>query len=178
MLKLHLGCGTNYKDDWVNVDSVNSMADESVDLTELPWHWCDASVDEVLMEHVLEHFAVPELVLKEIHRILKPNGVVTITVPHAEAVTACNLDHKSFLTCCFFRGFSMKSPHYWVRRNNCMFEEVSYRVRLYKIGPLRWTPLDPLASRFPFFWEKVSFGMFRPTEITWVGRKSEPDQTK
>ncbi|MBM9538564.1 glycosyltransferase [Desulfobulbus alkaliphilus] len=41
----------------------------------------DASVDSALCVEVLEHCSAPELVLTEIYRVLRPNGVVLFTVP-------------------------------------------------------------------------------------------------
>jgi predicted SAM-dependent methyltransferase len=172
--KLHLGCGGNYLSGWLNIDHESSLADLHVDLSVLPWPWESDSISEVRMDHILEHFERPEAILREVHRVLEPNGLITVTAPHAESVTAHHIDHRSFLSRFFFRGFSAKSPHYWVRRNNCMFQEISYHVQLLNFGPVRWTPLDPLASKFPVFWEKISFGPFRPTEITWIARKAAP----
>jgi len=169
--RLHLGCGNKYKPGWVNVDHESELADQRVDLSILPWPWESNSVDEVLMEHILEHFERPEFILREVHRVLKPGGLLTVTAPHAEAIDAHYIDHKSFLSRLFFNGFCAPTPHYWVRRNACAFEEIKYRVQLFKFGRIRWTPFDLIASRFPIFWEMVSFGPFRPTEITWVARK-------
>lgn len=41
----------------------------------------DNSVDTVLVTEVLEHCAEPEKVLKEIYRVLKPGGILFLTVP-------------------------------------------------------------------------------------------------
>ncbi|MBI4329452.1 MAG: class I SAM-dependent methyltransferase [Chloroflexi bacterium] len=44
------------------------------------------SFDAVLINQVLEHVEDPKSELREIHRILKPKGVVVIGVPNAEAL--------------------------------------------------------------------------------------------
>jgi len=172
-MKLHLGCGNNYKEGWVNVDFVGDIADVHADLCMFPWPWEDNSVDEVFMEHVIEHFDRPEFVLKEIHRVLRPGGIVHMITPHMFSVSACSIDHKSFMSRVFFKNFiGPKDIHYWPLQNNgCWFEEVSYRVKIIKQPFIQWTPFDWIASRFPFFWEKTAFGIFRPTEISWIGRK-------
>jgi SAM-dependent methyltransferase len=41
----------------------------------------NAAVDVVLATELLEHCQHPELVLKEIHRVLKPDGILCFTVP-------------------------------------------------------------------------------------------------
>jgi len=44
----------------------------------------DSSLDFVLNEHVLEHLPDPIRALKEWHRVLKPGGILFITLPHPE----------------------------------------------------------------------------------------------
>jgi SAM-dependent methyltransferase len=54
-------------------------SDVIFDATAIPM--ADAVVDAVLALEVLEHIAVPEAMLAEISRVLKPNGLAIITVP-------------------------------------------------------------------------------------------------
>lgn len=53
----------------------------SVDIHELPF--ADHSFDKVLMTEVLEHIADDRQAMREIYRILKPGGVLALSVPHA-----------------------------------------------------------------------------------------------
>ena len=47
-MKLNLGCGHDYVDDWVNVDFYdNSKCDVVHDLEEFPWPWEDNSISEI-----------------------------------------------------------------------------------------------------------------------------------
>src|SRR5438105_2551875 len=99
-LKLHLGCGSNRKAGWVNIDLFNAAADLQLDLREaLPF--ADASVSEIYSEHVLGHFDYrPDArhLLAESHRVLEPGGVFNIGVPdHQLAFTAyANRDFDYF----------------------------------------------------------------------------------
>ncbi len=56
--------------------------------------YADHTVDEVLASHVLEHLAFRDVdvVIKEIHRVLKPEGRVVIDVPDLEALAMMWLD--------------------------------------------------------------------------------------
>lgn len=53
----------------------------SVDIHKLPF--ADNSFDKVLMTEVLEHLAEDRKAMQEIYRILKPGGVLALSVPHA-----------------------------------------------------------------------------------------------
>jgi len=85
-MKLHLGCGCDYRPGYVNCDRVtNVRADKHFDLEVVPWPFPNDSVDEIVMHHVLEHLHNTLTVVEEIHRVLKPGGVAIITVPYAKS---------------------------------------------------------------------------------------------
>lgn len=69
--------------DYVTCDWEQSMYDEKVDIrapaTAIPVE--DASFDAIVCTEVLEHVPEPSLVLTEFRRILRPGGVVLLTVP-------------------------------------------------------------------------------------------------
>jgi predicted SAM-dependent methyltransferase len=90
ILRLHLGCGPNILPGWINIDSVPTSPGIRGDiaLTALPWP--DASVDEILSEHVFEHlsFAEEKLAWHELARVLRLGGTATLEVPDFEWVCA------------------------------------------------------------------------------------------
>jgi glycosyltransferase involved in cell wall biosynthesis/SAM-dependent methyltransferase len=53
----------------------------SVDIHRLPF--ADASFDKILMSEVLEHLADDRVAMREIYRVLKPGGILALSVPHA-----------------------------------------------------------------------------------------------
>lgn len=85
-IKLHVGCGDNYFDGWINIDSdTNRKLDINLDLRQnLPFE--DNSIDYIYNEHFLEHLTVEEgqRVIKEFMRVLKPEGVLRIAMPDLE----------------------------------------------------------------------------------------------
>lgn len=83
-MKLHLGCGKRRFDGYINCDLHNS--DMDMDIRRLPFD--DESVDEIIAIHVCEHFYVREIlgVLKDWHRVLKPDGLMIVELPCLDKV--------------------------------------------------------------------------------------------
>lgn len=82
MKRLNLGCGKDIKEGWVNLDSSKIPGVDIVhDIEKLPLPFNDVEFDEILCQDVLEHTEyIP--VLKDLHRILKSSGKLSIRVPH------------------------------------------------------------------------------------------------
>jgi predicted SAM-dependent methyltransferase len=85
-LRLHLGCGWNRLDGWVNVDLAATRAEIPWDLRQgvpLP----DGSVEAIYHEHMLEHLSLRDgyLFTCECARLLRPGGVLRVAVPDAGA---------------------------------------------------------------------------------------------
>lgn len=81
-LRLHLGCGPHKLDGWVNVDILGMHPDLAWDLRRgVPFP--DASAETVFLEHVIEHFALADVLdlLDECRRVLRPGGIVRLGVP-------------------------------------------------------------------------------------------------
>lgn len=88
--KLHLGCGKRFIPGFVHVDviaqpHVDVVADAR-DLAFLP----DNTLDLLYACHLLEHFDRHEYrgVLREWHRVMKPGGVLRLSVPDFAACAA------------------------------------------------------------------------------------------
>jgi SAM-dependent methyltransferase len=82
-LRLNLGCGSDIRPGYINVDRVpHSGVDLVHDLDVVPYPWTENSVCEVLMRHSLEHVHDVTAVMNELWRILVPGGIVRIIVPH------------------------------------------------------------------------------------------------
>jgi SAM-dependent methyltransferase len=82
-IKLNLGVGRRPRDgyyglDWIEMPGVDLVADLNEPLSELP----DNSVEAVYTHHTFEHVVNFLPLLKEIHRVVVPDGVVEVVVPH------------------------------------------------------------------------------------------------
>jgi teichuronic acid biosynthesis glycosyltransferase TuaG len=83
-LRLHLACGHDYTEGYINVDFYapeDAKCDVRFDVMKLPYP--DNSVDEIKAFHIIEHFHFFEIqeVLKEWHRVLKPGGRLWLETP-------------------------------------------------------------------------------------------------
>ena len=83
-LKLHLACGHDYEESYINVDLYapeDAVCDVRFDVMKLPYE--DNTIDEIKAFHIIEHFHFFEAqdVLKEWYRVLKPGGVLHIETP-------------------------------------------------------------------------------------------------
>ena len=82
-IRLNLGVGhrprqSYYGLDWIEMSGVDVVADLNEPLSDLP----DNSVEAIYTHHTLEHVVNLLPLLKEIHRVVIPNGRVEIVVPH------------------------------------------------------------------------------------------------
>jgi len=81
--KANLGCGTDYREGWHNVDQLKRFEpDQVVDLNKFAWPWDAWTFDEVLMDNVIEHLDSHLAVFLELHRVTKPGGTITLRFPH------------------------------------------------------------------------------------------------
>lgn len=90
-IMLNVGCGTDYKDGWVNIDN---NSDNNISKLDLNWDlrnplpYADGSVDYIFNEHFMEHLTVEEAIRanKDFLRVLKKGGVLRIAMPNLEDV--------------------------------------------------------------------------------------------
>lgn len=117
-VKLDLACGQNQRPGFKGVDLFTG--EPRVDLLAFPWPWADASVDEVVCSHFVEHIPMGYLDLDvpgavhvlpglrrkdlffaffdELYRVLKPGGRAEILVPYLRSNRAFqDPTHRRFL---------------------------------------------------------------------------------
>ncbi len=85
-IKLNVGCGTDYKKGWINIDNNSDNNIEKLDLNwdlRNPLPFPDNSVDFIFNEHFQEHLTVEEGIManQDFLRVLKPGGVLRIATP-------------------------------------------------------------------------------------------------
>lgn len=88
-IRLNVGCGTDYKKGWINIDN---NSDENITKLDLNWDlrnplpFADESVDYIFNEHFIEHLTVDEgkAAVQDFMRVLKPGGVLRMATPDLE----------------------------------------------------------------------------------------------
>jgi SAM-dependent methyltransferase len=95
-LVLNIGSGNSPRQDGVvNVDMMDyENVDIVCDIHHLPFK--DNSVDAVMSLAVLEHVREPAIVLKEVHRVLKPGGRVFSVIPFMQPFHASPHDYQRY----------------------------------------------------------------------------------
>lgn len=171
MKKLNVGCGTDVRKGWVNLDVVKLPGVDVVhDVNMIPWPFESNEFDEVLCQDVLEHVNDVLKVLKEIHRVLKPKGIVRIRVPHFTSAMAHNdPTHKHFFAWDSFEYFQKGKPyHFYV---DFSFERVKRKLEFgKKLAVWNWL-LEPLANAFPRLYEDTPLRVFPAMNLHLVLRK-------
>ena len=103
--KLNLGCGQFPKNGYLNIDvDPLSMAEKFFDLNQFPYDLPSEHFEMVEADHLFEHLSDHILVMKEIHRVLKPGGILKMRVPHFSRGFT-HWDHK--------RSFDVSYPLYF-----------------------------------------------------------------
>ena len=84
-LKLNLGCGTDYMNGWVNVDTGNVKCDVKHDIENFPLPFEDSSVIEIKMQHIMEHISRDKFIplMRELYRICANGAIINIISPYA-----------------------------------------------------------------------------------------------
>ena len=127
-MKLNLGCGERYMEGWVNCDLLPSLrVDQVFDLNQCPYPFEDDSVDEILMDNVLEHLDDIPNVMRELHRILKPGARARILVPYAKSDWALqDPTHTHFFTEVSLSYFCEGNPYNYY--TDIRFHQVQARL--------------------------------------------------
>jgi predicted SAM-dependent methyltransferase len=86
---VNLGCGTDVRDGWINIDSAPRAGVKAHDIRQgLPFF--NNSIDYIYASHVLEHldYSVASKLIDECHRALLPGGVVRLVLPDVPRLLA------------------------------------------------------------------------------------------
>ncbi|SCM72509.1 methyltransferase domain-containing protein [Desulfovibrio sp. 86] len=127
-INLHLGCGGENIEGWINIDNYDyegrdtsrsgACYDLKMDICALDA--ADDSVDRILLVHVLEHFtrwAAIDL-LAQFHRLLRPEGLLLMEHPDLDACIKMYLEGQASIATplgALNLGFSQFYGNQWDR---------------------------------------------------------------
>jgi len=131
---LEFGSGLKNNENKINIDiqnlpTTNIVANLEYGLSFLP----NNSVDEIHTTSFLEHIENFELLMTEIHRVLKPNKKIKIFVPHfSNPYFYSDYTHKRFFGLYSFSYFS-KSHHPFHRKVPKFYNTCNFRITNIKL---------------------------------------------
>ena len=171
-MKLHLGCGNDYKEGWINCDISESVkTDMIIELEEkLPFE--DNSVSLIEINHTLEHINNFVGLMHEFHRICKSDSFILILVPFYSAWGQYNdPTHVRFFTPFTFGYFSKGNYSHEVGSDKDMFvvEEVKLNFGVGASSKLNFL-FDPLLNLNHRFYCRFFAYIFPASQISFILR--------
>ncbi len=175
-LRLNLGCNTDLRDGWVNIDIADYGGNQIIDLNSYPWPFADNSVAQVFASHVLEHLDNFNSVVTEIWRICEPDAVIEIAVPfflstkfYSEPDHRIPFGIRSFDNYEYIGERKLKFYERWklTGRTNyqspARFVVESKRFHFSNFAALSW--LDHLINLEPVIFERFFATLLTPEEV-------------
>jgi len=153
-MKLHLGCGNDKKEGYLNLDSSKEVKPDKVwNLEKTPLPFKDDSFEEILANHVLEHINNFVPLVHEMNRISKNGAKIIIRVPFYSTWGQYNdPTHVRFFSPWTFNYFNKGNYSHEVNAKKDMFKIKKVQIN-FGIGSskkLNWVlnPLINLNQRF------------------------------
>ena len=182
---INIGCGKTRIPGSIGVDRVciPDYVDVVHDLNSTPYPFSNNFADEIHFYHVLEHLDNPLEKLEEIHRLLKPGGILNMRVPHFSSNGAfTDITHKRPFSLFSFDVFDSDAYHsfYTQVRFGFIKKEIKY-LGLYPNDGLYAKYIHPNKCAYlarPFvhlvnFLIKLSPIVFERFWCYWVGGACE-----
>ncbi len=141
---INLGCGAVRIPGSIGVDrvAISDFVDVVHDLDKVPYPFKNNSVDEIHFYHVLEHLQQPIKKMEELHRILKPGGIIYLRVPHFSSMGAfSDITHVRPFGFTSFDCFKKDDYHHF-------YTEVEFKLLEKKIKYLGLYPNDGDYERY------------------------------
>lgn len=163
MKVLNLGCGKGKIKDSINLD-IKPL--EGVDivhnLEETPLPFKDKEFDLIYANMIFEHIENLIPLIEDLHRILKPNGMIKITVPHFSTSNAfVDITHKRFFSYRTFNHFKENSSHNYYTKSR-----FDVKIKLL----FRWwlKPFEVIFNKTKRLYESTLLKFIIPMDMIYV----------
>jgi len=145
---LDLGCGARRLNGAVRCDLTLQPPGIRADAARLPFR--SATFDCVVATALLEHVPHPQRVVREIHRVLQPSGVLYVEVPFLEGYHADPDDYQRFT----FRGLDVLLSRFEILDREVCVGPNSALNWILREYPAAWfrNPRLALAAKFVAAW--------------------------
>lgn len=111
-IRLNLGCGERTETGYLGLDILLTSATDIICDLNKPLPFASGTVEMVYAKSVLEHLDNLEGLLREIHRVLQPDGKVYVYVPHwTNPFFYSDYTHRRFFGLATFDYFAVKGDH-------------------------------------------------------------------
>ncbi|MBI4438749.1 methyltransferase domain-containing protein [Candidatus Woesearchaeota archaeon] len=147
-MRLNLGCGEKPMKGYLNVDVVKwPGVDMVLDIEKTPWPFPENHFEEVRAENVLEHVHNLDAVMAETERVLKPDGVFSIIVPHFHS-------HLAFTDPYHVRFFAPETFNYYCDSGKVknVAAKTHFKIQKIRLVPGFWGRMAP-----PFLRRSLSY---------------------
>lgn len=171
---LDLGCGNKKRPGAIGIDfNSRTAADVIHDLNNFPYPLEDSSFDEIYLDNTLEHLDDVIRVIEEVHRILKPGGLVKIIVPYFRSLWAyIDPTHKHFFT---VESFAYFDPDHiiCIRYDYSLVRFKPEKIVFNETLENSWTKkiVLKLANRWPWRYEYYFSHFYPLDDISFYLRK-------
>ena len=139
-IQLNLGCGDQRLAGFIGFDTLSRQGTDVIGDLNAPLPFAAASVGHIYAKSVLEHIENLELLLREMARILQPDGTIYIYVPHwTNPFYYSDYTHRRFFGLASFDYFAR--PEGQVYRAVPTYTDMYFqtdRVRLLFHSPFKW----------------------------------------
>jgi SAM-dependent methyltransferase len=178
MKKLNLGCGTDIKKEYLNMDYVKSKGVDVVhNLQKAPYPFKSGEFDEIYASHVLEHIDGDWFgIINELNRILKKGGILIVKVPHFSSAVAFIENHRRFFRYRSFESFEEQDTLIGLDQiNYYKFKTKSKRLSFIKFPfiyniPMEWF-VNSSKSAALMYENTFLKSLFPAEELTFVLQK-------
>jgi predicted SAM-dependent methyltransferase len=176
MKKLNIGCGYDVKDGYINLDVIDYGGNVIHDMNTFPYPFENNTFDEIYASHILEHLNNFNKVITELHRILKPDGILIVYAPfflntkyfgdpdHKIPFSIRTFDNYEYIENKKLRFYEKwKLSHRTNYKTTAQFEIVEKKFLVSRFSILKW--LDFIVNLEPVFYERFLSGFFSPEEV-------------
>lgn len=164
---LHLGCGNIFlkstkNQEWVNLDVIDHpKVNIRWDLDKYPYPFKDDSFDYIYGRCIAEHVQFFDKFVEELHRILKPGGILDLTLPFE--TSTCVNGHYQHKRAANSRRFGGSEGLFKVEKTRLFFGK-GFNVQ-------NWL-LEPIFNEMIYFYEETPLRFLFPAyTIQFIVRK-------